>query len=364
MKEKQIMRQSNLELFRIILMLLIIGHHCSVHGGLLNINESVNYFIAYAFAPIGKIAFDAYLALSMWFLVNQTFRMKRFINTWFITGFYTLLFTIIYFLLSGNFTGGYLFASFLPMTGMSHGFASTYLAFYLLLPILTLVRKYINEKQNIYIILVLSLIEIVPYLWFPVSGIIQPLTSEVTFYVLCYFIMLYLKEHPVSIKNNKWVLFGIIVLVWGGILAMYLVLPHIQSQWVQILIGKILNVTAFEYSIPSIIAGYAWFFLVKDINIPQSKIINSIAKASFPVLLVHDHILFSGYLWTSIFKTQQWGYSKYFVIYFILTILSIYFIVYVIELLRSLMLKPLLDSKGLNKLCKKIDELVDLQQSV
>lgn len=48
-------RKSNIELCRIICMLLIIAHHCVVHGGAINIDTCINKYIALFLLPGGKI---------------------------------------------------------------------------------------------------------------------------------------------------------------------------------------------------------------------------------------------------------------------------------------------------------------------
>lgn len=71
-------RETNIELCRIVSMVLIIMHHCATHGGGTNIDGSINKWIAYSFVPLGKICFNTFIAISMWFLVDSEFKFKKF----------------------------------------------------------------------------------------------------------------------------------------------------------------------------------------------------------------------------------------------------------------------------------------------
>ena len=127
-------RQSNFELLRIVCMIFLVAHHCCVHGGVLNTDSPYRFF-ALIFLPIGKICFVAFVALSMWFLTEKSFKSSRFVKTWLEVFFYSVSFCLISFIFIprsklGMIRGG--LASLLPITGNSHGFASSYLLFYLL----------------------------------------------------------------------------------------------------------------------------------------------------------------------------------------------------------------------------------------
>lgn len=74
--------------------MLIIAHHCVFHGGAVNMDPCANKWIALLILPDGKLCFNAFLAISMWFLVDQEFRAECFLKLWLETLFYSVLFTI------------------------------------------------------------------------------------------------------------------------------------------------------------------------------------------------------------------------------------------------------------------------------
>lgn len=75
-------RQSNIELLRIVCMVLIVAHHAVCHGGALQLSWSGTKALALLVLPTGKIGFDCFLAISMWFLCMSSFKASRFVRTW------------------------------------------------------------------------------------------------------------------------------------------------------------------------------------------------------------------------------------------------------------------------------------------
>lgn len=207
-------RKSNIELCRIICLMLIIGHHCVGHGGSLNMDSCINKWIAYVILPGGKICFDTFIAISCWFLVDQTFRAERFIKMWLEVLFYSVLTISIAALLGSQFTVLDWITAFLPITGSVQGYAQTYLAFYLLLPFLTKVSQNMTKRQNKYIIGLLTMFCIVYRIVSYFEWSEQSVYCRLILFVYIYFIILHIKKN--HLFENK-LLTGIMTItLWGG----------------------------------------------------------------------------------------------------------------------------------------------------
>lgn len=85
-------RESNIELLRIICMMMIIGAHFVYHGGALSGTSGVNQVISSFLAIGGKVGFDCFIVISAWFLVNSSFKIERFLKVWGQVLFYNVLF--------------------------------------------------------------------------------------------------------------------------------------------------------------------------------------------------------------------------------------------------------------------------------
>jgi len=85
-------RQSNVELFRIVLMLMIIAHHFIVHGIGYQPNAfNVNNALAVAIEPIGRMAVICFELISGFFLYNSCFKFEKFLKLILEMVFYSLL---------------------------------------------------------------------------------------------------------------------------------------------------------------------------------------------------------------------------------------------------------------------------------
>lgn len=325
-------RESNIELLRIFCMLLIIAHHCVVHGGILNTNFLVNKIVASLFLPVGKICFITFIAISMWFFIDSDFSPTRFLKTWCQVFFYSVSFTIISFVIEGRFSLNDFLSSLFPIAGNSHGFASSYLLFYLCLPFIVLATKNLRKKQARYLLLILFYAQVLSQIIGFIFQYYQPIYSELTLFIFSYVLMLNLKKWPPSFIQNK----KILLLTLVGI---YILL--LESNYVS-LFGKnnkivdfIISVSGSESSLLIIIAGFTLFFIAKDIRVKKSGVINKVASYTFGILLIHDHNYFRNILWQYFCETPLWYSSKIFIIILIICVIVIFLICSLIDYLRQ-----------------------------
>lgn len=332
---KQKTRSSNFELLRVICMLCLIGHHFAVHGGLLSQEaNTVAYSFGVAFLPIGKICFIAFIAISMWFLCDSKTNLARFLKVWLEVLFYSVVFTVISFLMDYPLRPVDFISSFFVMIGNSHGFAASYLIFVLILPFLLFIAKRLTKKQTIYLLIVLFFVQIGAQILNKYTNYVQPVFSEPLLFVFCFFLSLFLKKWPIKIFDNK--IFSLTVLI--AIYSLMIVNNTVASSNAKISFF-IYVLSIDESSVLFIIAGYALFFLFKNIHVKENKFINFVASSSFAVLLIHDHNFFRHLFWFDVVKTSSFFHSQLFVLYFVLTVILIYFVCSTIDYLRKKLLE-------------------------
>lgn len=332
-------RDSNLELLRVLCMLVLIAHHYAVHGGLLNTAPfSLPHKIGLAFLPLGKICFISFIAISTWFLVDGKINFQRFFKTWMQVLFYSVLFTIVTYAFGGILKPIDFVSSFFVMIGNSHGYAASYLIFILLFPMLYKVTKDISKKQARYLMIILFWIQVASQILKAATGYNQPVYSEVTLFILCYFISLNLKKWPIKLFTNRIIhLFMIVltcllvVVVWGNLY---------RGNYSPLLSFGV-SILADESSVFNILAGYSLFYLFKDIKIGYNKVINTIAEFMFGILLIHDHNFFRKIFWNDVVGTNLYFYSEHFFGEFVLTVIGIFIVCATIDFLR----KELLEKK-------------------
>lgn len=358
----RIARQSNFELLRIICMFLIICHHYAVHGGLLS-QPAITHVhkVGLFFLPFGKICFDAFIAISMWFLVDSySAKFERFFKMWMQVFLYSVIFTIISYLFGGKISYIDFIGSMFVMTGNSHGFAASYLLFLLLLPFIIRATKNINKSQARYLLIIVFMIQVGSQIVGALIHYYQPIYSEVTLFVLCYILSINLKKWPIKEFDSKMVCCTIIVITWmvafivNGLA--YLGLHTTTVDFICRIIGD-------ESSLFYIAAGYSLFYLVKDIHVPYCKAINAIASVTFGVLLIHDHNYFRHIFWYEIVRIQQSYNARFLIFRILLTSILIFFSCGVIDYFRQILVeKPLLRLDYIKRLCEKMNEVYSFDE--
>lgn len=354
-------RQSNIELCRVVCMALIIAHHCIVHGGGYRMDFCANKWISMLIIPGGKICYVAFLAISTWFLTEQTFKTERFLKIWGQTFFYSVVFTFVACFVGVEMTEIDIISSFFPITGNVHGFAAAYLVLYASIPFLAIVAKNINKKQLQFLLVILFCITTLSQIIQTFTQHNQKLYSNVGLFIFCYFLSLYLKKYPFKILNSKLILFVILSICWliiSGVYSLIYLYPDNKMMHVAL---QLIN---SQYTINCIVAGYAMFFIFKNIKLGDTRIVNRLAKSTFAILMIHDHNFFRPVVWNNIIKASTWYYSKYFVIRIGLTVLFIYMVCTIIEYLRIFLIeKNIMKLKIIKNLEAKIDKMLDVSMN-
>lgn len=350
-------RKSNFELCRIICMLLIIMHHCIVHGGSIAMDPCFNKNIATFLVPGGKICFNAFLALSTWFLVRQDFKSERFLKIWLEILFYSVTFAVIAFRMGIPMGGRNWFSIFFPITGNSHGFASAYLALYLLIPFLKKVSENITQKQTVYLLLLLFLMQVISQIIGNITLYLQPLNSELLLFIFCYYLSFYLYKWPFKLFGNKLFLLSGVFICW---IFLFLIRYHCNIYPESQILGFFMGITGDESSIFNLIGGYMLFLFFNSMEMKTVPIINYLAIPTFGILLIHDHNFFRPVVWNVIFNTSTWYYEPYFLLRVIFVSGLIYVICGVIDFIRIFTLEKLIfKSSKIKSACIGFDKIIN-----
>ena len=355
-------RDSNIELLRVICMLGLVAHHIAVHGGTIDFDGmGINKWISFFALSFGKIAFSCFVAMSTWYLVKSKFKASRFIKVWLEVLFYNLLLFYATWSIPTEYNEGVgermLIGSLLPITGNSHGYASAYLLYYLTLPVLKIISDNINKKQNIFIIAFLTLTQAVAPIVANVTRYTQNTQAEFLLFILFFFVSRYLQYYPFKLQsNNKALLIGLIC-IFTAISGLWIINAYFPDN--SILKFIIVAFSNDEFSIGYILSGYMLFFLFYNIRIPHNRYINMLASTTFGILLIHDSNLFRKTLWLEIIKVPAWSdYSPLrFIFYLAFYTVAVFTVCVLIDLLRQLIEKPILNSKSCRYIAEKLDSV-------
>ncbi|MCR4616382.1 MAG: acyltransferase [Clostridiales bacterium] len=328
-------RNSSIELLRIIAMLAIVFCHFATHGGFnygahdLSLPRFWWNFIEMG----GNFGVDVFVLISGYFLVNDNksfFSFKRILKFWGQVFFYSF---VLYcaFLFSGRIPLDLtvFIKTVFPITFGSWWFASTYFVLYLIHPFLNILLNRLDKSafQKLLTLLIIMWCIIPTFLtkWYESNNLLW----FVTLYCTAGYIKLYGLNSKIKTKHYLilWIVFSFL---------RYLSCVMLMLMGTQLSIAY--EHTLFFYSINSVLtflSALNLFMVFKNIDIGHRKWINIIASAAFGVYLIHDSPFVRYLLWGDIFKNAAYQDSNMLILYSIGVGLLVYAVCTVIDLIRQ-----------------------------
>ena len=208
-------RSSNLELYRIIVMLLIVAHHYVVNSGLMDVMAeeplSGRSVFFYLFGVWGKTGINCFLMITGYFMCMSQITVRKFLKLLFEVEFYKITIYAI-FVLSGyeTFSVSGCIKSIVPMLSLTDGFVSCFLVFYLCIPFLNILVHNMDRRMHGLLVLLCLFI-------YTVHGTLPGMSvsmNYVSWFCVLYFIASYIRLYAINMLSN---------VKWGGVRrAMYI----------------------------------------------------------------------------------------------------------------------------------------------
>lgn len=338
-------RQSNFELLRIVLMVLIVLHHFCVNSGLFGLidlnNITANTIILQFLAIFGKMGIAVFVLISGYFMINSKITFKKIFLLWSEALFYHLIIGIIFWATgySGFSKSEFIKYLFYVTVFFDNGFVPTYLGLMLLSPFINKAIKSLTQKQffitNVLLFVLFSTITTITFRIGNVSYFVSML--------IIYMIGAYLRLYPNSKIDSKkcgFILFTVSVFVtWLSIIVVDFVGPKVGFDYYFYMASN----QASILMISSAVGMFIWF---KNMNIKQNKIINTIAHSTIGVLFIHANSdAMRQWLWQDVCKNTTFFTSPYFILIAIGVSLAVYFVCVAIDLVRwQLLEKPIVNA--------------------
>ncbi len=327
-------RDSNLELFRIISMILIVAHHFVVNSGLLTADGpihaspmSINSLFLLLFGAWGKIGINCFVMITGYFMCRSQITLKKFCKLLFEIQFYRIVIFII-FLISGysSFSVKSLVDAMLPVSQIGLNFTSCFIVFWLFIPFINVLVNNINERQHIRLILLCSFLYII-------FGTLHLVTfNYVSWFIVLYVISSYIRLHPkVIFAKTK---------LWGGLMFVSVVISAVSvilGAWLGTKINS--NLTYFfvtdSNTFLAVVVGVCSFLFFNNIRVRYNKVINTIAASTFGVLLIHANSdTMRQWLWKDLLDVVGHYNSSLMPLFSICCVLAIFFVCVVIDIIR------------------------------
>lgn len=334
-------RDSNFELFRIVLMLLIVAHHYVVNSGFSGLYDfdhiTGNMIFLQLFGFAGKIGINCFVFITGYFMIKSQFKFQKLLKLYLEIKFYKLIIYAV-FLITGYevfSVSGCLKTVFNIAYGVGEGFTGTFIFLYMLIPFINAMLLNINQKLH------LTLIGILIFLYTIISTfLLHDTYSNLGWMITTYIIAAYVRLYPCKwFENRKLYICGTVLSVllsWASILTVDFVGSKIRFN-------DYYHMVANEHKFLALICSFSMFMLFKNIKIRQSKVINTIAASTFGVFMIHTNSdAMRRFLWQDVLHNTSYYDSSFLAVHAILSVLCVYIICVCIDQLRiHLLEKPL-----------------------
>lgn len=348
-------RSSNLELLRILCMLLIIGDHLTGQGGIADYTTLPSSF---AFCLIGcgsRIACSVFILIGGWFLCEQPYKTRRPLSLWLSLWLYTVPVTLLCRLAGLDVSFGALRWAAFPASTRQLWFISDYLLLLLCVPLLNRVLRGLPRTAHRGLLAVLA----VPMILYPTLFGENGIVSDTAWMFLYeYLLAAYLRRYPENrlarLLQNR-----------AAALALGLGLPLVNTAIRAVLETRVLtDGKAFQYvayyrtalgALPNLLAALALFYLFKNLDLGCVRWVNALSGTTLGVYILHQVPAFRNFLWNGLLQAQAHHGS---VVYTLFAIFAVFFGCAAVDAVRTrLVMRPLENTKLFTALCEKGDAL-------
>lgn len=297
-------RESNLELFRIITMFLIVAHHYVVNSGLTTLmwedptaKRSIFYFL---FSAWGKTGINCFLMITGYFMCQSKITAKKYVKIVGELFFYRVVLYIL-FCFAGYQTWS--MSGFLLylrcFSSVSTNFFGCFFLFYLFIPFLNLLIKAMKEREHLFLIILLCFM----YVYLGTVKKTNVSMNYVSWFCVIYFIGAYIRFYPKKVfqMTKLWA----VILIWNLLLAGFSVVAGAYESAA--------NHTKVAYyyvsdcnKVFAVTVAVSAFLFFKNLKIPYNKVINTMGASTFGVLCIHANSdTMRRWLWVDLLKNAE-----------------------------------------------------------
>ena len=349
-------REGNIELLRIVCMLIILGHHLAWHGVAMQSPLRENRAIATFLFAGGMTGVNCFVMITGYFLAP--FKSKRFFSTILQTLFYSVGLTLVmkYTCWNPAITGQNIVDSALIITRSPYWFVVMYLGLNAVLPILQPAVKNLGKRAHLWILIVSAVyLSVIPTVTFQNPS--NHFFHQITWFFFLYVLGAYFRKYP-SRFTRCWPVHGLVFLGMVTLIAGLCLWGKNYPDLFQ-RVGSRQNFFADKNAVPQVICSIALFLFFTGIRVKPYKLLTMLSGASFGVYLIHDHMYFRSMIWGQ--WAQIWAACQTLDFWktALLAPIVIYLACAVIDIVRKYLLeRPLM--KLLDPVFQKIDQYLQL----
>jgi hypothetical protein len=294
-------RTSNIEILKIIAIVMVVMCHMVPNGG--NVNALSYVDLRHASANIqlvalvmnnylGSIGNAIFLVCSAWFLVDSyKIKMKKLVDILIDNWVVSVLFCAAFIIFGVNISTRELVWQFLPTTSGENWFITCYLLFYVSHPFLNQIINHVTQNTLKSINICLLSIYGVGQVLFPGSYYYTPLIGFCTIYFIVAYSKKYLMDIIVDRKKN----IQILMMSSASLMAL-IVLTDLIGLKINALSGQMQRWNLLTNPLVILIAISMFNLFVNSLKKFQNNQINFVASTSMLVYIIHNNYIIKTYI--------------------------------------------------------------------
>lgn len=337
-------RNSNIELYRIIVMFLIVCHHYVVNSGLMELMKedslSSPSIFYYLFGMWGKTGINCFVLITGYFMCTSNITLRKFVKLYLWVVFYGLVINSLFFIAGKLPFSWELIKVFFPFRNIhSDSFTNSFLVWWLFIPFLNILVNNMDRKMHLRLMMLMLIVfSVYPF----VPKVLNIDMNPICWFSTLFIIASYIRKYPETIwkSNNTY--------VWGWISFMFIVLSMLSVLSI-LFLGHYLNKPLPQYYLVSdsnmplaVVVSVSSFMFFKNLKIGYHSFINTIAASSFGVLLIHANSdTMRQWLWKDVVDCVDHYNNFMFPLYAIASCVIIYVVCTIIDCFRQKYIEPL-----------------------
>lgn len=329
-------RNVALDIFRVLIMFMIVLGHTLVHGGILEKAElfTPTYYVVNSLMIFLYVHVNCFVIMSGYLGYQKKFSWTKWIKMW--SG--VLFWSVVLFFLISNLTGQSviskeLIKSFMPFTQERYWFMTTYLLMYMLTPLINAAIRELDQISYRRILIICFMIYIVLQNVIFWRNFTKIGNSDPFFFCFLYMIGAYFAKYPLQRRIPwVWIYIGTCVLKMAYFFGV--------SSITVFLFSEPIGETVFNgyCSVLTVIGATALFMTFATINIEFKKNVSHLFSFLSPltlgVYLIHDNPSVREPLW-EFFDLTRFINSGYLIVVLFASATVIFVVCIVMEWIRS-----------------------------
>lgn len=321
------LRNSSVELLRIIAMLFIVASHCSIHGHFPDL-QSLPFYnkILLAWFTLGNLGVDIFVIISGYFLCKKENTMSSIPQLHSQVIFYSFFGLIMALIFRQGISFRGVIGVCFPTLFNSYWFFTAYIILLVFTPYINKLLSCITQKQYILCLSIMLLLWVVIPTFFSQTMYGDTLPQFLMFYM----IGAYLRFFPENILSNQKIA-KLVCIFSFTLLFMSNVLIDLLGYYIPFFSGKCM----FFYSRTSLlIVGCAvGLFCVCINNNFNCKCINKIGGCTFGVYLIHENQFIRKLLWIDWLKNYEYSHSSALLFHLVTSVIVVFLLSILIDLI-------------------------------